>query len=584
MNQAVPLMTRLFPPQGRPFLYLCIWSACTALGMGWAFQPVNGTVTWHWWLGAAAWLLLSLASRQRIPGNTPLFFFNLFWLVLLTDTCLHDVSIDSPLLLLFGLIPAVAVLMLPRPQAILWCVLTLVNVVTLQQLAPPGLPSLPLLDRSLPVGVQMLPTLWLSLVGVGLVLLSELRLRSKIRQLAQHNQAIDSTSQKLISESYHKDRFLATVSHEMRTPLNAIHGYLNLLESSGTLPTLASTYVKGAQDASAHLLAVVNDLLDFSQIQQGQLVLTPQAVDLHAVLQEAHRTLVPRATAQQLGYTLECAETVPRWCMLDPNRLRQIIINLLGNAIKFTRAGEVSLHASARSNAQHAKQYLLTLTVRDTGIGISEQNLQHIFEPFVQLNQTLNTEDNALQGNGLGLSITRGLVNSWGGKISVRSERHKGSVFTVELPIHAIDPPLQVVAQQQVSEQRTKAVALNILVVDDHAANRMVASLTLKQALPNARIDEARNGTEGLDKMRKELYDIVLMDLVMPDIGGIEVVRQIRGNAPPGFSDVPVIAVTANVAEENTQACRELGFAQVIPKPFDRDALVQAVLEHSRSR
>jgi CheY-like chemotaxis protein len=358
-----------------------------------------------------------------------------------------------------------------------------------------------------------------------------------------------------------------------------VMGYLGLLSSDSQLPQSAAQYVQGARNSASHLLTVINDLLDFSQIQQGKLILSPQAVNLRDMLTSTHQTLSPRAIEQGLRYPLELDDAIPTWASLDPHRLAQIIINLLGNALKFTTQGHVIMRVNFDADTNNHKHGQLRISVEDSGRGIAPESLEAIFKPFVQLKISDNDlkAGNALHGNGLGLAITRSLVQSHKGTISVCSTLGVGSTFTVQLPIEEIAAP----ANRNTSSAVTHPAALNLLVVDDHLTNRLVASATIKRSLPNATIDQAVNGTEALEKMRRHRYDLVLMDLIMPDLSGTEVVRRIQNDVLHPNQDVPVIALTANVAEEAVNECMSLGFRDVLPKPFDREVLVNAILMHA---
>jgi len=400
-----------------------------------------------------------------------------------------------------------------------------------------------------------------------------------LRRLRQSNKRLETLSSNLKLANAHKDQFLAMVSHEMRTPLNAVMGYLGLLSTDAQLPQAAGQYVQGARNSASHLVTVINDLLDFSQIQQGKLVLSPQAVNLRDMLSSTHQTLAPRANDQGLGYPLDLDASLPNWASIDPHRLAQIIINLLGNALKFTAQGQVCMRVSFEREVDNAKRGMLNISVQDTGSGIAAESLDAIFQPFVQLKISDNAvkTGNALHGNGLGLAITRSLVKSHKGTISVQSTLGIGSTFTVKLPIEEVAPPARV----QSTDAITHAAALDLLVVDDHLTNRLVVTATIKRSLPNANIDHATNGIEAGEKMRQHRYDLVLMDLIMPDISGTEVVRRIRNDVNHPFPDVPVIALTANVAEEAVNECMALGFKDVQPKPFDKDILIQAILAHA---
>jgi signal transduction histidine kinase/ActR/RegA family two-component response regulator len=403
-----------------------------------------------------------------------------------------------------------------------------------------------------------------------------------LRRLNKSNQRLETLSANLKLANAHKDQFVAMVSHEMRTPLNAVMGYLGLLSSDMHMAQAAEQYVEGARNSAAHLVTVINDLLDFSQIQQDKLVLTPQVVNLRDMLTRTHQALAPRASEQGLAYPLLLDASLPAWVSLDPHRIAQIIINLLGNALKFTTQGQVAMRVCFERETSNASRGQLRICVEDTGVGIADASLDAIFKPFVQLTVSDNhlKAGNALHGNGLGLAITRSLVQSHQGTIRVQSQLGVGSAFTVTLPIEEVAPP----AHRNITATFAHAEAFHLLVVDDHLTNRLVANATIQRSLPNATIDQAVNGTEALEKMRTHRYDLVLMDLIMPDLSGTEVVRRIRNDTEHPYRDVPVIALTANVAVEALNECQSLGFCDVLPKPFDREVLVHAILTHARQK
>jgi signal transduction histidine kinase/ActR/RegA family two-component response regulator len=562
---------------------------------------------WLHWMGntnsatsalvAAAMVAISMAVWRYGGG---LLWGGLLYQVTLMSVILYNAAITggvaSPVMTWLAIIPLLPLFIASRQWAIGSMFLSLFSVIALYFIQSNGL--LPSVIEQGSFALQSAgdepshgDTSWQSMsfaAGMfSLMLFAQMILvqtydtanEQHLRRLRQSNKRLETLSNNLKTANAHKDQFLAMVSHEMRTPLNAVMGYLGLLSSDAQLPQAAGQYVQGARNSASHLLTVINDLLDFSQIQQGKLVLSPQAVNLKDMLTSTHQTLSPRAHDQGLAYPLELDESLPTWASIDPHRLAQIIINLLGNALKFTTEGHVIMRVSFDADSENAKHGQLSISVTDSGRGIAPESLDAIFKPFVQLKISDNDlkAGNALHGNGLGLAITRSLVQSHKGTISVSSTIDVGSTFTVKLPIEEIAPP----ANRNTSSAVTHPAVLDLLVVDDHLTNRLVASATIKRSLPNATIDQAVNGTEALEKMRRHRYDVVLMDLIMPDISGTEVVRRIQNDITHPYKDVPVIALTANVAEEAVNECMALGFKDVLPKPFDREVLVSAILTHA---
>lgn len=365
----------------------------------------------------------------------------------------------------------------------------------------------------------------------------------------------------------------------MRTPLNAIMGYLGLLANTHSLDAIESNYVQGAQNASAHLISVINDLLDFSQIQQGKFIYSPKAISLTETFLNLHETLAPLAADKSLDYSIHLDSELPPWVLADPHRLTQIYLNLLRNALTFTFTGKIESTISFHPNPSIKNLGTLQIEVSDTGIGIDPAHHQEIFEPFIQLpNLTGITQDNSLRGNGLGLSITRSLVQKMGGGIALTSSINSGSSFKITLPVSICSAPI--LQQVSVSDSH-ESTHIALLIVDDHATNRLVVAATIKKFIPEARIDQAKNGAEAIQKMSSNTYDLVLMDLLMPDLSGVEVVRHIRINAPYPRSQVKVVALTANIAEDSQRECHDVGILELLPKPFIREVLIQTILKHS---
>jgi signal transduction histidine kinase/CheY-like chemotaxis protein len=490
-------------------------------------------------------------------------------------------GVASPVMVWMGIVPILPLFTVSRRWSYVWLTISFSLVIAIYFAQRIG--WVPILPHTDPDALAFSATMigLLTITQVVLVMTYDSANAQTLRYMTRKNEALKTLSQDLQLANVHKDRFLATVSHEMRTPLNAIMGYLGLLKTSKVLPVSSQDYLQGAQNSAAHLLTVINDLLDFSQIQQGKLVFNPQVVDLHLMLTEAHQILAPRAFEKGLQYNLRIDVGVPKWVRIDPHRCTQIMLNLIGNALKYTTQGHVSIRVRYETNDAFDDRGLLCLQVEDTGMGIPAEFYKKIFEPFVQLDwQSHLEEDNALRGNGLGLSITQSLVQNLGGNLCVRSEVGVGSIFEVCLPLQTTVAP-QIRRQMRVDETHLEVV--DVLLVDDHAVNRLVASATIKQGLPNVRIDEARNGTEAIEKMKSHLYDVVLMDLIMPDYSGVDVVRIIRAECQTPYSEVKVVALTANVGQEAVQACQEVGIDVMLSKPFDREVLIRTILSYANA-
>jgi signal transduction histidine kinase/ActR/RegA family two-component response regulator len=534
-----------------------------------------------WSSGLCALLITACLALWRagipIPWVQIGYQATLMWVILFN--AYYSGGVASPVMVWMGIVPILPLFTVSRRWSYAWLIITFISVIVIYWAQLHGLVPLSEGRTQEELALSTIMIGALCITQVILVMTYDSANAQNIRHIKRKNATLNTLSQDLHLANVYKDKFLATVSHEMRTPLNAIMGYLGLLRTTDELPTIATSYVQGAQNSAAHLLTVINDLLDYSQIRQGKLVFTPQTVNLHQVLKETHQTLAPKAAGQDLDYVLDIDTNLPQWARIDPHRFAQILLNLLGNALKFTeQGGSVTTRVRFELAPLEPEAGQLILQVQDTGIGIPGDSIEHVFEPFVQLDtQSKLGNDNALRGNGLGLSITKNLIKNLGGTITLTSQVGVGSTFEVKLPIKTAQAPL---ASIQAPVNQTHQDEIYLLLVDDHATNRLVAAATIKRGLPKARIDEARNGTEAIEKMKANHYDLVLMDLIMPDYSGIEVTRIIRAECPPPLCDVEVVALTANMADDAVKACLQVGIRELLPKPFDREVLIRTIRQH----
>ena len=485
-------------------------------------------------------------------------------------------GMGSIYLIFLGLVPLLAVFCMSRAWAIFWVVASFMGLLGLFLAQLYGLLPMPPGESWQHLSENFLGVVVLQVTQVILVFVYDSANARSLHTLNRINNRLARTSEALKVADSHKDKFLAMVSHDMRTPLNAVIGYLGLLRDNRQLNSETTGFVVNAQNAAAHLLTVINDLLDFSQIRLGQLTLHPHPVNLRKALQQTFDTLSHQAAEMQLDYRISLAEDLPAWVNIDQNRLSQMLINLLGNAIKFTPKGHVHMQATVMPMKGMP---WLRVAIEDTGIGMNEDQQQRIFQPFTQVHdaQTALRLSEPMRGNGLGLAITQSLVNSHGGRMELTSAPGTGTTFTLLLPLTLAEPAPQADPLAPVDDLSLDHEPLPLLVVDDNDVNRLLVTTTLLRHFPRALIDQAENGQQALEKMTHNAYALVLIDLVMPDIDGAQVVQRIREHAPSPMRDVPVVALTANVAQDALARCQAAGINQVLAKPFDRHTLVRTV-------
>ncbi|QUD89987.1 ATP-binding protein [Phenylobacterium montanum] len=358
-----------------------------------------------------------------------------------------------------------------------------------------------------------------------------------------------------------KAEFLANMSHEIRTPLTSVIGFAGLLAKTPELPEKARVYISRIITGGKALHALVNDILDFSRIEAGQIELEPLPLALEPFLSETLDLERPEAEAKGLALRLEMAETAPEELVVDGVRLRQVLMNLVGNAIKFTAEGSVTLSVSRPGPGK------VLFKVVDTGSGVAAEHGERLFQRFSQVDAS-NTRRHG--GAGLGLAISKGLVELMGGEIGLHSESGKGSIFWFSLPEPKASRGREV---EPGAESGVRLGQLRVLVVDDVATNRELVTAMLSPYAASLR--EASNGAEAVAAAQRDRFDVILMDLQMPVMDGMAAARAIRRS--PLNADTPILAVSANVMTPQVMACADAGMNDHIGKPIDPAELLSKI-------
>jgi len=397
------------------------------------------------------------------------------------------------------------------------------------------------------------------------------------QKIHQRTQALEESMERAEAASRAKSQFLANMSHELRTPLNGILGMLDIALDS-ELSSSQREDLETAKESSLSLLALVNDILDLAKIEAGKMTLERVRFSPKALAEGCHRSLALRAKQKGLDFTWEVEPAIPPSLLGDSLRLHQVLVNLLSNAIKYTHRGSVRLRISSRP-APTPGNVELRFVVEDTGIGIPKEKLLSIFEKFTQADSSTTRR---YGGTGLGLAICRDLVEMHGGRVWAESEPGLGSAFHVVLELPEAAPLPQEVAVNgavevtDASHEREGGVMARILVVEDNPTNqKVVAGLLGKRGYQTT---VANHGGEALEALEKSTFDLVLMDVQMPILDGLETTRLIRQDAR--WRTLPIVGLTAHAMVGDRQRCLDAGMNDYLAKPVRPAELVETVKKY----
>ena len=387
--------------------------------------------------------------------------------------------------------------------------------------------------------------------------------QQQIVALQARGDELQAVHLELIRAQSHKDEFIASVGHELRTPMNAILGLNGVLKDQIKDDAVDIKRVNMIRKSTQHLLTVVNDILDFSQLQADRMVLSQQAFPLKDQAQALMTHLKTRATSKNLKAEWVYDADLPDWILSDAKRFHQMVDNLLENALKFTHQGSITLRFL------HVTQGL-RIEVQDTGIGMTDEQKAQAFGRF---EKTTSPALKMYGGTGLGLSICEKLVRLQGGRIGVESQFNQGSLFWLEIPLTPTAAPAPIGHQAQV---QAHAGPKHFLIVDDHPVNLMVAKRMVEKSWPQARVDTLSAGEAALAFVQQHEVDMVLMDMFMPDMDGMEVTRAIR-LMPAPKNKLPVLGLTASSNASDHDQCMAAGMNGMVFKPLESHELEKGV-------
>lgn len=547
-------------------IYLMLVSFSTLFGF--LFTPV----LWVSWANLTVSILavcLLFVVRVRALFATIVHTVMALLVLLTIFTASQTGGINSTSVVWLSVLSVAVLLLLGRGATLVWIGIMLMSIMLLTWLTWKGW-----VNSHVQMASSVVNWAWLNHLLALLNLMMGVRIyehlqQVQLRKLNQRNDDILATHQALILAQAHKDEFVAAVGHELRTPMNAILGFNGVLRRELADDPEQLAVVGHIRRSTEHLLQVVNDILDFSQLQAGQLRLNPQDYVLQGLIDELEKRYGDKAHSKGVALQMSCDPALPMRLHGDRSRLSQILNNLVDNAIKFTSQGVVQVRMLRHADA-------LRVEVQDSGRGIAPERQQHIFRRFEHADVQTNR---AYGGTGLGLTLCEKLVMLHGGQIGVQSQPGQGATFWLEIPL---TPAQDQTAQAQLPDDGLVGEALRMLVVDDNTVNLMVAQLQLQKCWPKAQITTVDSAAKALNLLDTQTFDVALVDMIMPEMDGLELTQKIRDQYPDKAAKMPILALTANTNPVDRDKCLAAGMSEVLHKPMDTLVLLRTVGQQVR--